>query len=222
MSNLIDSFANRLKYAITIKDIKPIELSKKTGISKTNISCYMSGKYEAKQDGVKILADALDVNPVWLMGYDVPIERELNNINTIPLSNMQQTEIPVLGLVKAGYDYLANENKIGHIYLDFKPTDPENYYALQVTGDSMEPLFSDGDVAIVHKQDDFENGNTCVVLINGDEATVKKVIKTDDGIDLIAMNPYYPKKHFTKDEMAETPVKVIGRVIQSRSNKVDF
>ena len=142
------------------------------------------------------------------------------NINTISLSDLQQTEIPVLGLVKAGYDYLANENVIGKIYLDFKPTDPENYYALQVTGDSMEPLFSDGDIAIVHKQDDFESGNTCIVLVNGDEATVKKVVRMEDGIDLIAMNPYYPVRHFTKNEMNEIPVKIIGKVIEARKRKI--
>ena len=109
-----------------------------------------------------------------------------------------------------------------HIYLDFKPTDLENYYALQVVGDSMEPLFSDGDIAIVHKQDDFESGNTCIVLVNGDEATVKKVVKNDNGIDLIAMNPYYPIRHFSKDDMNEIPVKVIGKVIEARSKRVNF
>ena len=75
MSNLIDTFAHRLKYAIKIRDVRPVDISKVTGISKTNLSCYMSGKYEAKQDGVEILAKVLDVNPVWLMGYDGPIDR---------------------------------------------------------------------------------------------------------------------------------------------------
>lgn len=145
----------------------------------------------------------------------------LKTIGT-PFSELNQTKIPVLGLVKAGYDYLANENVIGHVYLDFIPADPENYYALQVTGDSMEPLFSDGDIAIVHKQDDFESGNTCIVLVNGDEATVKKIIKKDDGLDLVAMNPYYPLRHFTASEIEKIPIRVIGRVIQARSNKVDF
>ena len=151
------------------------------------------------------------------MGYDVPMNRELN---PTPLSELNQTEIPVLGKVKAGYDYLANENIIGHIFLDFRPSDPENYYALQVTGNSMEPLLSDGDIAIVHKQNDFDSGNTCIVLINGDEATVKKVVRMDDGIDLIAMNPYYPIRHFDKNEMDEIPVKIIGKVIEARKRRI--
>lgn len=80
----------------------------------------------------------------------------------------------------------------------------------------MEPIMSDGDIAIVHKQSDFESGNTCIILINGDEATVKKVVRSDDGIDLIASNPYYPVRHFTKAEMKSTPVQIIGRVRESR------
>ena len=96
MSKLIDTFAHRLSYAITIKNIKPIELSKKTGISKTNISCYMSGKYEAKQDGVKLLVEALNVDPVWLMGYDVNMERmddTLKKIGAIPLSRSEERRV---------------------------------------------------------------------------------------------------------------------------------
>lgn len=134
---------------------------------------------------------------------------------TLNSSVINETNIPVLGTVKAGYDYLAEENIVGTEKIDYV-SDQDNYYALRITGDSMEPLFSDGDIAIVHRQDDFESGNTCIVLINGDEATVKKVIKVEDGIDLIAMNPYYPKKHFSNEEMKDIPVKVIGKVVEAR------
>lgn len=212
MNELVDTFANRLNKAITIRNIKPIELSEKTGIDKSKISSYMSGRYKAKQDGVYLLAQALNVSEVWLMGYDVPME-------SIPIKKIDKIKIPVLGKVKAGYDYLAQENIIGYESID-NVSDPENYYALQVTGDSMEPLFSDGDIAIVHKQDDFDSGNTCIILVNGDEATVKKVVKMNDGIDLIAMNPYYPVRHFTKNEMNEIPVKVIGKVVEARKRKI--
>lgn len=212
MNELVDTFANRLNKAITLRNIKPIELSEKTGIDKSKISSYMSGRYKAKQDGVYLLAQALNVSEVWLMGYDVPME-------SIPIKNIEKIKIPVLGTVKAGYDYLAQENIVGYESID-NVSDPENYYALQVTGNSMEPLFSDGDIAIVHKQDNFDSGNTCIILVNGEEATVKKVIRMDDGIDLIAMNPYYPVRHFTKNEMNEIPVKIIGKVVEARKRKV--
>lgn len=208
MNELVDTFSNRLNKAIRLRNIKPIELSEKTGIDKSKISSYMSGRYKAKQDGVYLLAQALNVSEVWLMGYDVPME-------SIPIKNIEKIQIPLLGTVKAGYNYLVQENIIGYESID-NVSDKENYYALQVTGDSMEPLFSDGDIAIVHKQDDFESGNTCIVLINGDEATVKKVVRMEDGIDLIAMNPYYPVRHFSSEDMREIPVKIIGKVVEAR------
>ena len=75
MDGIIDTFANRLNTAMRIRGIKATELSEKTGISKSSLSEYINGKYEAKQDGVYLLAKALDVNEAWLMGLDVPMER---------------------------------------------------------------------------------------------------------------------------------------------------
>ena len=75
MDGIIDTFANRLNSAMKIRNIKATELSEKTGISKSSLSEYINGKYEAKQDGVYLLAKALNVNEAWLMGLDVPMER---------------------------------------------------------------------------------------------------------------------------------------------------
>ena len=207
-----EEFANRLEKAMQIRNMKASELSEKAHIPKSAISQYLSGLYEAKQKSIFKLANVLNVSEAWLMGLDVPME-------SIPIKNIEKIKIPVLGTVKAGYDYLAQENIIGYESID-NVSDPENYYALQVTGNSMEPLFSDGDIAIVHKQDNFDSGNTCIVLVNGEEATVKKVVRMDDGIDLIAMNPYYPVRHFNKNEMNEIPVKIIGKVVEARKRKV--
>lgn len=63
MNGRIDTFANRLSKALLIRNIKPIDLAEKTGISKSKISSYMSGRYKAKQDGVYLLSKALDVDP---------------------------------------------------------------------------------------------------------------------------------------------------------------
>lgn len=82
----------------------------------------------------------------------------------------------------------------------------------------MEPLFDDGDTVLVHKQEDFENGDNCVVLINGDEATVKQVYKGTTGIELKAVNPYYPSRIFTEEDIKNTPVQVIGVVEKSIRN----
>lgn len=222
MEGLVDTFSNRLKTAMRIRNIKATELSVKTGIAKSSLSEYINGKYEAKQDGVYLLARALDVNEAWLMGLDVPMERTTDEIfkkiGAISLSDIGTVKIPILGTVKAGYDYLAQENIIDYISFKIDGKDLENYYGLYITGDSMEPLFDDGDTVIVHKQDSFENGDNCVVLINSNEATIKKVYKGATGIELKAVNPYYPPKIFTIEEIRDLPVKIIGVVEKSIRN----
>lgn len=141
-------------------------------------------------------------------------------VNAISKEQTVISRMPILGTVKAGYNWLAEENVIGYItdrdtIKDYEKNINE-YFALKVTGDSMLPLLSDGDLVIVHDQDDVESGQTAVVLINGEEATVKKVIKTNEGIELHAMNPYYPVKKFTFDDMKNIPIKIIGRVKEAK------
>lgn len=211
-----------LKRIRNSKDISLRKVEEKTGISFTRLNMIENGKRNVTPALLRNLANLYNVNYLDLYekaGYIDLIKDENKSKISTPVSELIQTEIPVLGKIKAGYDYLTDENKIGHIYLDYNPSDPENYYALQVTGDSMEPLFSDGDIAIVHKQDNFESGNTCIILINGDEATIKKVVKIEGGIDLIAMNPYFPVKHFSNNDMKEIPVKIIGKVVEARKRK---
>lgn len=123
---------------------------------------------------------------------------------------------PLLGMVKAGYDYFASENIIGYVAIDKKINDPENCYALKVVGDSMQPILYEDDIIIVHKQNDVENGQVAIILINDEEATVKKVLKHEDYIELIAFNSYYPSKRLTyKDNF-----KIIGKVIEGRISKI--
>jgi len=123
---------------------------------------------------------------------------------------------PILGLVKAGYDYLASENIIGYVYTDKKVSDPKNYFALKITGNSMEPILYEDDIIIVHSQNDVENGQIGIVLIDNEETTVKKIIKHNDFIELIAFNSYYPPRKLTKQDK----FKIIGRVTEARISKI--
>lgn len=72
----VAKFSERLIEAMDVRDIKAIELSEKTGISQSTISQYRSGYAEPKRNKLKILSDALHVNPSWLLGLDVSMESE--------------------------------------------------------------------------------------------------------------------------------------------------
>lgn len=80
----------------------------------------------------------------------------------------------------------------------------------------MEPRIREGDIVIVRKQDDVESGEIAIVMVNGDNATIKRLLKYEDGIRLMPTNPAYEPLYFTNDEILEKPVKVIGKVIENR------
>lgn len=198
------------------------ELSK---VSNSYLSLVENGHRRASAVVLKKLAPVYGVDYLDLYvkaGYADLAEYEKNEmlkkIGAIPISDIDVINIPLLGTVKAGYDYLAQENIIDYISFKVDGNDKENYYALNVVGDSMTPLFNNGDTVIVHKQDDFENGDNCVVLINGEEATIKKVYKGNTGIELKAVNPYYPPRVFSKEDIKDLPVKIIGVVEKSIRN----
>lgn len=211
------NFSKNLKYYMELNNKDRNDICRDLRLPYTTFAEWYNGNIYPRIDKIEMLANYFHIKKSDLIeNHDS--ENILKSIGGILLSEIETTPIPILGTVKAGYDYLAQENIIDYIPFKVNGSDKENYYALEVTGDSMEPLFDDGDTVIVHRQDDFENGDNCVVLINGNEATVKKVYKGSNGIELKAVNPYYPPKIFTKEEIRDLPIQVIGVVEKSIRN----
>lgn len=194
---------NRLKQLRENHLLLQRDVARFLNISTSAYGFYETGARNMSAETAKKLAIFFNVSVDYLLGNDTSSKRLL----------------PVLGTVKAGYNYLAQENIIDYIDPAMNITDPENYFGLVVKGDSMAPLFDEGDYLIVYKtENEFENGKVCIVLIDNEEATIKKVVKTDTGIELHAFNPYYPIKKFTYEEMEKLPVKVIGVVVRQIRN----
>ena len=132
--------------------------------------------------------------------------------------NGNRALIPVLGTVQAGIPIEAVQDII-----DYEELNPEmlehgeEYFALQVKGDSMQPKMDAGDIVIVRKQSDVNHGDTAIVLVNGSEATNKRVLKQEAGIMLAPNNPAYETKFYSNKEIAELPVQIIGRVVELRA-----
>lgn len=204
---------SRLKQAREEKNISLEEAGNKVGVNKSTILRWENGQTEKfKIPTLETLADYYGVNSSWLIGRDVP--KYSNNIKLDRLNN-PVIEIPILGTVKAGYDYLAQENWIGSV--DVEKTlvgNGKDFFALKVHGDSMSPVLIENDIVIIKKQDNFENGDIIVALINGDEATIKKGKKNENSILLQPLNPSYEPLIFTKEEMKSIPVDIIGVVKQ--------
>ncbi len=211
---IIDTFQNRLKQAIKINKIKPVQLYEQTGISESLISKYLSGNAVARQNKLNLLSKALNVSPIWLMGYDVSINETKSNQKSLSI-----TSIPILGTVKAGYDYMAQENWEGNINVSENLIkDGAEYFALRVHGDSMSPLLIENDIVIIKKQSNFENGDIVIAIINNEEATIKKVRKIKDSILLQPLNEKYEPLVFSSNELKTTQLNIIGIVKQLERN----
>lgn len=208
---ILEKFAERFSELIKNSSIDVPKLAQLLGIkSKSTIYRYMNAEMAPKISTIKYASEIFNVNPTWLIGYDVP---KYLTEKTDKLGN-PVVEIPLLGTVKAGYDYLAQENWIGTVDIDKKLAESGDFFALKIHGDSMFPVLIEDDIVIVKKQNDFETGDIVVAIINGDEATIKKGKKTDNSILLQPLNTSYEPLIFTYDEMKTIPVKIIGIVKQ--------
>lgn len=207
-----------LKRCRDIKDLSLREVDKLTGISYTHLNMIENGKRNVTPALLRTLANLYGLDYLDLYekaGYIDLVNDERRNKYKIDELGNPVKEVPLLGTVKAGYDYLAQENWIGTIDVDASLVkDGSEYFALKVHGDSMSPVLVENDIVIVKKQDDFETGDIVVAIINGDEATIKKGKKTDNSILLQPLNNNYEPLIFTNDEMKTIPVKIIGIVKQ--------
>ena len=196
------NMGERIKELRLKKGLTQEELGKYIGVQKAAIKKYEKGEVEnMKRSSIKILSELFGVTASYLMCLDGEKTDKLGNI---------VVSIPVLGTVRAGYDYLAQENWIDTIELDKKTADTGDFFALKVKGDSMSPIFLEDDIVIIRKQNDCENNQVAVVIINGDEGTLKKVKKTEDGIILQPFNPSYGPVMYTNKEISEIPITIVG------------
>lgn len=100
------SFADRIKFAMSIRNIKQAELVDKTKINKGALSSYISGRYVPKQKNVYLLAKALEVSPVWLMGYDVPMDETDSDINAFYSGLYQKIDLKNPGTLNSLKKYI--------------------------------------------------------------------------------------------------------------------
>ena len=140
---------------------------------------------------------------------------------THPSSHKITTEhgvrIPVLGRVVAGIPIEAIEEVIDWEEIPQRLAASGKFFALRVCGHSMEPRILEGDVVIVRQQEDVDSGDIAIVMVNGDEATVKRVKKQEDGITLIATNTSVYEPHFySNQEIRDLPVRILGKVVELR------
>ena len=197
----------RLKELRLQKGLRQIDFAKEMGILQSTLSSWETGRYEPDSEMLVKIANYFGVTVDYLLGGK-------------KVSNSAKTKgkwIPVLGDVAAGIPIEAVEDIVDYEEIDAALAATGDFFGLRIKGSSMEPRIREGDVVIVRKQDDADTGDTAVVMINGDSATVKRIKKEPDGsLVLIPNNPAYDAQHFLPAEIEDKPVHIIGKVVELR------
>lgn len=182
-------------------------------ISKSDLSQYVSGRTEPGQKKLFILGKALNLNPSWLMGLDVPKEAEEIEIqhltNIIPIKTKK---VPLLGDIACGKPILCNQEY--DLYIDVAD-DINADFCVRAKGDSMiNARIFDGDIVFCREQPTVENGEIAVVIIDN-EATLKRFYKYENAIELRAENPMQAPLNFSREEADD--IRILGKAIAFQS-----
>lgn len=208
------------------KDILQQDIAKAIGVSDKAISAWENGTRIPRMGAIQKMADFFGVKKsdiiegtfaghtdgqfITFAGQQPPpFPSEVVNDNI---------KIPILGSIAAGTPITAYEDVLGYEYINESyKGDGFDYFALRVKGRSMEPTIHDGDIVIIRQQDTIEDGKIGVILIDGEDATVKEVKEVPGGIMLIGHNPaVYPPHTYTTAEIENIPVRIIGKVVEIR------
>ena len=200
---------DRLKILRVNKKISQQQLADVLGVDRT-----MIGKYEIKNNTpsdeiLTKMANFFDVEKAFLLG----VEEKKNKKTGI--------KIPVLGRVVAGIPIEAITEILDYEEITEKLAATGEFFALIAKGDSMNPTIIDGDVLIIRQQTTIEDGRVAIVLVDGLDATVKRVHITAGGITLIGDNlSVYTPQFYTNEEISTLPVKIIGKVVEIRRKMI--
>lgn len=184
------------------------ELSQILHVTPGSVGMWETDKREPDLQMINIIADYFGVSVDYLLSKEST--NKLNN---------NYIRIPVYGTIPAGVPTEMIDESFIEDYEDIDVNltkGNKQYFGLKVKGDSMLPVFMNGDILILRKQDACENGQYCAVSINCTECTFKKVVLKPNGITLQPLNPNYEPMFFSNEEIVKLPIKILGVAVEVR------
>ena len=205
------NFKTRLKQLRNERGISQRQLAEFLKVAPSTISMYENGQREPNFEVLESLADFFNVDLNYLLS-------KTNKTTKIILDSKfsKGIKIPVLGTVPAGIPITAVEDIIDYEEIPKSWENQGEFFGLKIKGDSMYPTLENGDVVIVKKQSTADNGDTVIVMVNGDDATCKRYERSDTGIMLIPNNNAYAPAFYTNKEIETLPLTIIGKVVELR------
>ena len=185
------------------------DLASRLSVNKSVVSSWISGSRYPRMNTMEKIANIFNIEKSDLI--EDKSEKEPTSYHA------RGIRIPVLGRVAAGIPIEAITDVDDWEEIPESMAKTGEYFALRITGNSMEPRMLDGDVVIVKRQSDVDNGDVAVVLVNGNDATVKQITKSETGLTLIGWNlAVYTPRTYNKKECRDLPVSILGKVVEIR------
>lgn len=189
-------------------------LAKMIGVSRTTISMWELGERIPDADSLRRLADVFGVTVDYLVRGQVQAPDVLDTEDVWrKIKEAWQPElsipIPILGVIRAGQPLFAQTNIEGWKNMSARQVQDAKYFFLRVTGDSMEPLLREGYLVLVRVQPDVDNGDVAVVMVDDENATIKRVFRVNGQVILRPENPRYQPILVTSEA-----ARIIGKVVE--------
>lgn len=184
------------------------QVGQAVGVGKSTVKKWEDGYISnMRRDKIALLAKALKMNPVSFITGEFKEEEE----QAIPLPQTNVFMRPVYDSISAGFGVIAQDVPVEYMptYITC-PSEQDKYIWINVHGDSMSPLIDDGSKILIKKQTSVDSGQIAAVLVDDEEAVVKKVLYNDNTVELHSVNPYYPPRVFKNNDV--TRVQILGLV----------
>lgn len=207
------AFSDMLTYLRKQNGLSQKDLADKTGLKRSAIGMYETGKREPDFETLEIFADFFNVNMDTLLGKSnaTPVKQHLPPGAT-PIDFSKYHQIPILGHISAGLPLYADEHIEGYTLTELNGG--AEYFALRVHGDSMNAIgINDGYLIVVRRQEEVENGEVAVVLVGAENATVKRFYATESTVTLMpqSTNPIHGPQIY---DLQTTDIKILGKVVE--------
>ena len=208
---LQSTLGQRLRRLMQERNYTYEQLGELVGITPQSLNRYVLGQREPKASALSAMALKLNVDPLWLQGYDVPRIRIEPPAGMIPVR--PEFAIPILGVIRAGEPILASESIEGYAAADV-PSPDEHFY-LRVIGDSMiNAGIRDGDLVLLRQQNTAENGQIVACLLNGEDATLKRFRAQKGMVILQPENPAYEPRIIPMSDFDNGLARIVGVAVK--------
>lgn len=211
-------FMKNIKYVREKRGLSQSKLAKMIDVNQTTIARWED------ENRIPTIDKAIQVSSILNIPLDILVGKNLQIDNVEPVNiDSNIIKIPVFGTIKAGIPIESQSDIIDYVEIPKIWTrGGKKFYGLKISGDSMFPKYNEDDIVIFEQNDDttLYHGKDVAIMINGTESTFKKLLVNEQGIVLQPYNTGYDIMMFSKEDVEQLPIKVVG-IAREKRTKID-